>query len=261
MHDPMVVAFEIRRPWPQRSKLHDAKPEGLRWTMRLRHKCGSWCGDKQAAHARRNPFPWWRPGSYSVFWTIAGHGYYWPTLITVWHVEPNGHDSGEVCRHYRRWQNPDGTWSSKILHGWRFHIHHWKIQVRPLQDLRRWLLTRCAWCGGPSRRGDTVNVAASWDGPRGRWWQGEPGLYHAQCASIKDAHGRCTCDQPIVVGQWGTCAKCERFYTDGRVRHPLRLQATRLLAAVPASTRDRAVYARAERLWAQVRTEEERETG
>jgi len=64
MHDPMVVAFEIRRPWPRRRRLVGRR--------------------------------------------------YWPALITIWHVEPNGHDSGEVCKHSHRWQEPDGTWPHPV---------------------------------------------------------------------------------------------------------------------------------------------------
>ena len=61
MHDPMVVAFEIRRPWPERQ----ARPFGkTRWRFR------------------------------GAFWNIAGRGLYWPGLVTIWHVEPEGRDSG-----------------------------------------------------------------------------------------------------------------------------------------------------------------------
>jgi hypothetical protein len=133
MHDPMVVAFEIRRPWPHRSSL----PNRQRWS--------------------------WRP----PFVTAAGRAFYFPALVTVWHVEPGGRDAFEVCKHSGRW---------------RWHVRHWHLQVRPLQRLRRRLLTRCAGCGGPSRQGAPVNVSEQWDGPRGRWWKGEPGLFHAGCA-------------------------------------------------------------------------------
>lgn len=148
MHDPMVVAFEIRRPWPRRSDYGVSRP---RWHFR------------------------------GPFWQVAGRRLYWPSLITVWHVEPGGHDSGEVCKHYTRTQGPDGKWTTTYLRGWRWHVHHWHIQVRPLQNLRRWALTRCAWCGGRSRKGRRIDTATGWDTPRGRWWQGEPGLLHGGC--------------------------------------------------------------------------------
>lgn len=193
MHDPLVVAFEIRRPWP--------KPR-------------------------------------------RGQKYrYWPPIITVWHHEPGGHDSGEICRHYRRTQGADGKWSTKILHGWKFHVHHWRLQVHPLQDLRRWALTRCAWCGGKSRKGDPVNNSHQWDGPRGRWWQGEPGLYHCDCSAIWRAHRSCTCADPLLSqGNYGQCLVCGKGRSFGATE--LQLEQHRILAAVPAGQRDAAAYQR-----------------
>jgi len=219
MHDPLVVAFEIRRPWPRRDSAYDSVRPGRarvlpRWNV------------------RRSPF-----------WTLAGRGFYWPTVITVWHREPRGHDSGEVCRHFDRWQNADGKWQMKVRHSWRFHVHHWRIQVRPLQALRRWLLTRCSWCGGPSRKDDRVNISHSWDGPRGRWWRGEPGLFHEDCSSIQEAHRSCLCDEPVLEHRkWGRCARCMKFRGYGRSE--AQIQRSRVLAAVPAGQRDAKAYAR-----------------
>lgn len=202
MHDPLAVAFEIRRPWPRREK-HAAT--GRRWDIA------------------------WGP-----FWTLAGRRYYWPTLITVWHREPGGHDSGEVCTHHSRVQKPDGTWCYRFHRAWRFHVHHWKVQIRPLQDLRRWALTRCAWCGGPSRKRDRVNISHQWDGPRGRWWQGEPGLFHRDCSSVEGAHRKCLCEHPLLSSEgFGQCAFCGRFRAWGSVPD----DADRMLAALPKGSR------------------------
>lgn len=139
MHDPMVVAFDIRQPWPQVRKLRQGDPR-----------------------SKRRGIQW--PFAY-----VAGRELYWPGVITVWHVEPGGADALTVCDSRGRWQ---------------WHIHHWRIQVRPLQRLRRSLLTRCALCEGRSTKRNPVNVSHTWDGPRGRWWQGEPGLYHRDCSAI-----------------------------------------------------------------------------
>ncbi|MGI5247791.1 hypothetical protein [Dactylosporangium sp. CA-139066] len=213
MHDPDVVAFDIRRPWPKRSRTYDAKPGQPRWKV---------------GHA---------------FWTVAGRGLYWPTLITVWHREPGGKDSGEICKHYVRWRGDDGKWQSKILHGWRFHIHHWRIQVHPLQTLRRWALTRCSWCGGQSRKGDHVNISHQWDGPRGPWWRGEPGLFHRDCSSIERAHRTCLCADPLLThGSYGRCAMCGKGSSFGRTE--LQIAQARVLAAVPAGQRDADAYQR-----------------
>jgi hypothetical protein len=178
MHDPLVVACTIRRPWPQLSR-------GL------------------SPHTGRR----WKIGG--AFWTVAGRPLYWPALITIWHQEPGGHDSGEVCKHYRRRQDDAGKWQTTFLHTWKWHVHHWKVQIIPLQALRRWALTRCEWCGGRSRKGDYVNVSRQWDPEPGRWWHGERGLYHHDCTSVERAHALCFCDDPLLSHPgYGACARC-----------------------------------------------------
>lgn len=170
MHDPLTVAFEIKRPWPQTSR-----PKTIDGIALPPHR-------------------------------------YWPPLVTIWHREPGGHDSGDICEHYRRYQDEAGEWQTKIQRGWRLHAHHWKIQIHPLQGLRRRLLTRCAWCSGRSRKDDVVNHSNSWDGPRGRWWQGEPGLYHGDCSAIARAHAMCVCEGPVLEHDgYGRCARCNAY--------------------------------------------------
>lgn len=72
MHSPEVLAFHIRRPWPNQSRPFG---KNKRWS--------------------------WRP----PFMTLAGRGFYFPDLIAIWHMEPHGEDAlqGE-CRGTRwRW--------------------------------------------------------------------------------------------------------------------------------------------------------------
>jgi hypothetical protein len=185
MHDPLVVAFEIRRPWP-RGRLGAGKR-------------------------------------------------YFPAIVTVWHREPGGHDAGEVCEHFRRvFDEGERAWRRTPVNGWRFHVWHWKIQVHALQALRRSLLTRCAWCGGRSRKGDYTNISHSWDGPRGRWWRGEPGLFHHDCSAVQHAHAKCLCDEPALShGDYGTCTACGGF----RAWHQEPDEADWLLAAIPQGGR------------------------
>lgn len=178
MHDPLVVAFEIRRPWPKRSSLPDP-PAGVRWRIR-----------------------------WGSSWTLAGRRYWFPPIVTVWHVEPGGRDSGEVCKHYCRYEQADSTWATKVLNGWRFHIWHWRIQVQALQMLRRRLLTRCEWCGGKG----SPNVSHQWNRDRSPWWRGEPGLYHPGCSTASTAWKACVCDEPVTEHDgWGNCARCGDF--------------------------------------------------
>lgn len=194
MHDPLVVAFHIPRPWPKR----------VNWPHRR---------------------------------------WYFPAAITVWHVEPKGHDSGEVCRHYVKTQQADGSWRMKMLNGWRFHVHHWKLQVHPLQQLRRALLTRCAWCGGRSTKRDAVNFSHSWNGTRSPWWRGEIGLYHCDCSAVWSAHRSCVCEDPLLDHTgYGTCARCGKGRSFGVSERGLAIH--RGLQTIPAGARDRAVYER-----------------
>ncbi|MFF8485201.1 hypothetical protein [Streptomyces antibioticus] len=191
MHDPMTVAFDIRSPWP---------------------KPAPWYTDHAARTATR-----WKAGG--AFWIIAGRGYYFPSLITVWHRDPAARDH-ETCR----------------TRHWRLHVHHWRIQFPPLQALRRRLLTRCTWCHGPHRKGDAVNISHQWNRPRGHWWQGETGLFHRDCSAIQAAHSTCICTHPVLDEvTYGRCARCTKRRSYGTT--PQRLARARELAAIPAGHR------------------------
>lgn len=238
MHDPLVVAFTIVRPWPTRRPANDARPGEPRWSCR--YSWTTW----RTIH---------KPGTWRRFWTVAGRGIYWPALVTVWHVEPGGRDSGEVCRW---WRERDGQRVASDR--WKWHAHHWRIQVGPLQKFRRWLLTRCEWCGGRSRKGDRVNVSHSWGGERGPWWRGERGLFHHDCSSIEHAHRTCVCLDPIFHRElggvaYGRCARCEKQRRRHKKGEGDGIRATRVLAAVPSGKRDKYATAEAAQIWAEIR--------
>jgi hypothetical protein len=210
MHDPMCVAFTVRRPWPSRARRVER-----RWRFRL------------------------------PFLTLAGREFYFPGFITVWHVEPDGHDSGTVCKYRDHWKHP----------------HHWKIQVHPLQAFRRWALTRCAWCGGKSRKGDPVNCGFGWDAERGPWWRGEQGLFHSGCTSIYEAHAACLCADGIYESElsgwgYGTCARCGKrreWRSEDRRTSPVD-EARRILATIPHGERDAAKTAQVRAMWREYRS-------
>lgn len=173
MHDPMTLAWTIRRPFPQIRKR----------TM-----------------THRPPFRW-----RSSHWYIGRWTFYWPSIIDCWHVEPKGHDSGEVCKHYlpagevSSWKvwllpwyragkssehDPNGAsyvWDKR----WKWtHWRHWSLRFIPYMTFNRWAFQRCEKCGGKSRRGHPVNVSHQWDGPRQRFGKSRPGLFHGDCSSI-----------------------------------------------------------------------------
>lgn len=222
MHDPDVLVFTIRRPWPSRSPF-----------------------EQPGEHPR------WQVG-WSRYWYLAGQQLHFPAMIDVWHREPGGRDSGEVCKHYRRRQDEAGQWQVTILHGWKFHAHHWRVQIVLLQDLRRRLLTRCAWCGGRSRPGDAVNVARGWDQSGGRWWRGEPNLLHGDCHYVEHAHRMCTCPDPLYARP-SRCALCGGFKVSRTID-----EADLMLAALPVGSRiPAAAWPHLERAWEQRRAERE----
>lgn len=230
MHDPMHVVYEIRLPIPRRKKWRDAKHGEPRWTL--------------GRSRRTNPenlgeptYPWWNPKGYEP--RVAGRAFESTPLVTIWHDEPGGADSGTVCDYRDAKRHP---------HHWHLQWHHW-------QEVRRWLFTRCEWCGGPSRKGDWVNISHQWDSPRpAHFWQSPRGLYHSDCSSIDSAHKACLCGVgPWNHGDYGKCEACGKFRTwrsrDGL--HPLHPgdEPLRLLATIPEGRRDRSKSARAGRMW------------
>lgn len=158
MHDPKVVAFDIPRPWPQRDSLL-RRTDMLRWEFRFAHvpKWQLWRG--------------WRK-----FWIVAGRRIYWPPLITVWHVEPHGHDALTVCG-----RGKDGKRATNSR--WIWHVHHWSIQIHPLQKLHRWLFERCEECGRRYPWG-YAPVTHQWNQPRGPWFRVTRRAYHHQCSDL-----------------------------------------------------------------------------
>ena len=165
MHSPEVLAFSIRRIWPEIHK-NSMRKNAPRW---------------QAPIHRRDDGSW----MISPFAYVPGHELYFPSLLDVWHMEPGGRDSLTVCKH--RITDDQGNfvrWSN----AWKWHVHHWKISPVFIYTIRRKLLTRCARCGGRSVKGNQVNHSLTWNGGAGtKWWQPEKHLFHSKCAAEESA--------------------------------------------------------------------------
>jgi hypothetical protein len=252
VHDPDVVAFSIWRPWPSRTSFSatGSRGDGVRWRIRLHHTCIPMCVE-DPPH-REGAFPWWKPGSYSSFWRLAGRDFHWPPMVTVWHREPGGRDALSVCQW--RWQDTTGRWH--LSRSWKWHVWHWHLQFPPLQAARRRLLTRCAWCGGRSVKGDVVNFGNSWHPREAHWWQGEPDLFHQDCIGVHRAHGLCLCRVPGLLSHegYGQCGQCGRF----RPYSYQPTEADRLLAGLGVGGRPVGkLKARLEELYAQHRAAEQ----
>jgi hypothetical protein len=172
-------------------------------------------------------------------WVVGSHEYYWPDMVIVWHVEPGGHDAGSVCGHRSHW---------------RWHVHHYRLQLPPLQDLRRRLLTRCAWCGGRSTKANPVNVSPGWGSEKTPFWRGERNLFHRLCMSVHHAHQICLCLHPLLDhGDYGKCELCglRRWWGHAEVS-----VVTHYLASLPTGATipaDKLGWVRAE--WAKERQE------
>lgn len=64
----------------------------------------------------------------------------------------------------------------------KWHVWHWKLQVHPLQQFKRWAFSRCANCGRRFAFGYSP-TSYGWGGDGPRWFRGERGVYHSECAN------------------------------------------------------------------------------
>lgn len=78
-----------------------------------------------------------------------------------------------VFRAYNRHHRP---WYKKP----KWHVHHWKLQIHPTQQLRRFLFDRCNICKKGFKYGEAPG-SSSWHTPKHHWWQSDPSLYHLKC--------------------------------------------------------------------------------
>jgi hypothetical protein len=62
----------------------------------------------------------------------------------------------------------------------RWHVHHWQIQVHPVQTFKRWAFSRCEKCGGRFRWGESP-MSGSWHGTGPLWFKSEQHVYHGNC--------------------------------------------------------------------------------
>lgn len=187
MHDPLVVAWEVPLPIPKRDAWHDKHYKGRRWGFTRRRRTNP-------ENLGEPVYRWWRPAGWTF--ALAGRVFRMRRLATIWHVEPKGHDSGTVCKHQIRWQDDDGEWHYKPLRSWRWHVHHWRIQIPFLQELRARLFDRCALCGRKGR----PNVSHSWDGERLGWWKfkSRKGLYHSECSALGSLRNARSDDEDLI---------------------------------------------------------------
>lgn len=168
----MVVAHEINLPIPVRKKWRDGRLGRNGWVRRRRTNSES-LGEPT--------YPWWRPAGYEF--ELNGKAYDLYRFGTIWHVEPDGKDSGTVCKH---WRKVNGE--SVVDRSWRWHVHHWHIQVGFLGRLKRSLFERCTLCGRRYPWG-YAPVSHGWNEPGGTWFKVSRRAYHHECSSLVAMRG------------------------------------------------------------------------
>ena len=220
MHDPMHVVFDVKRPWPNKARMSRRRPEA---NPRRRHRqygplniraaenaCPH-CEDGKVpdpapSYAERHPgedckfcagrgfnrTPLWRRPYFGwSFWRFGDREWYFPALVTIWHVDPETDGTDSSCRnHYRqawrearadrnpireRWAN----WRMRRYDLW--HVHHWKVQVVVWQRFNRWAFSRCSECGGRFSWGYSP-VSNQWGGRGPGWRRPEESVRHHECA-------------------------------------------------------------------------------
>jgi hypothetical protein len=62
----------------------------------------------------------------------------------------------------------------------RWHVWHWRIQIIPLQNFKRWAFSRCCKCGGRFTWGYGPTTT-DWYGKGPRWFRSEKNTYHNDC--------------------------------------------------------------------------------
>src|ERR1051326_1391909 len=114
-------------------------------------------------------------------------GRYYPALLVVWHKDPELCGNDDSCNWFRARSRPflaKVKWYNRFLHP-KYHFWHWQLQVPALQNLKRWLFSRCGKCGNRFPYG-YCPVSTSWDGDGPRWFRGEKHVYHNEC--LRDSY-------------------------------------------------------------------------
>lgn len=67
----------------------------------------------------------------------------------------------------------------------RWHIWHWKIQIHPLEQFKRWAFSRCSDCGGRFAWGYSP-WTNSWNGTGPLWFRSESDVHHSGCPAHRE---------------------------------------------------------------------------
>lgn len=176
MHDPLTVAFDIRRPWPKYNntlKRWDWPSVATIW-HKDPERGGSddscdWFGRHRKLNKREEA-----------------------VAQAVWNMEPildnrPFYPDHPAHKEFQELRKAVHLWKrrSRLRIHPRWHVWHWEVQVHFIGDLKRWLFSKCCRCGKGFPWGYAV-VTSSWDSTGPRWFRGEKNVYHHDC----DDHGK-----------------------------------------------------------------------
>lgn len=185
MHDPMSVAHEIRYPWPWPKRAFSGTRELL---ITIWHIDPELRGDDDSCDWFNHKRP--RNAAESALAEAQ-----WD-LETLLDNEPHYPSSREHLA-FQRLKAATHAFLHRPsrTHWWqlhpRWHVWHWRIQIHPVQDFKRWAFSRCAGCGRRFAFGYSP-VSHSWNGTGPRWFRGERGVFHSECAHSGEAAAKST---------------------------------------------------------------------
>lgn len=104
---------------------------------------------------------------------------------------PGWHTNFEEDRHDERELRATGLFSNvaRVIlqkkRPWyrhpRWHVWHWKIQIHPFANFKRWMFSRCCKCGKGFRWGEAP-CTANWNSKGPQWFKSEADIYHTSCS-------------------------------------------------------------------------------
>jgi hypothetical protein len=94
-------------------------------------------------------------------------------VVVIWHRDPKG---GDLCY---------GPYHERLHQGHRginprWHFWHWEFQVPIIQEIKRWMWSKCARCGDGFEWCE-IPCTHRWEGKPARWFRGEEEVYHYKC--------------------------------------------------------------------------------